>query len=30
MIADMAQSLVGYDDQFNWREWPKLWNEEAI
>ena len=30
MVEDMARSLVGYDDQFNWREWPKWWNEEAI
>lgn len=30
MVEDMAQSLVGYDDRFNWREWPKHWNEEAI
>ena len=30
MVEDMAQSLVGYDDRFNWREWPKCWNEEAI
>jgi len=30
MIEDMAQSLVGYDDRFNWRDWPKLWNQIAI
>ena len=27
MVADMADSLVGYDDRFDWREWRKLWNE---
>ncbi len=27
MIEDMAQSLVGYDDRFNWREWSKLWKK---
>lgn len=30
MVEDMVHSLVGYDDRFNWREWPKYWNEEAI
>lgn len=27
MIEDMATSLVGYDDEFDWRNWPQLWNE---
>lgn len=26
MVNDMAQSLVGYDDRFDWRNWPSLWN----
>jgi hypothetical protein len=30
MVEDMAQSLIGYDDRFEWREWPKLWNQETI
>lgn len=30
MIEVMSQSLAGYDDRFNWQEWPKHWNEEAI
>ena len=30
MVEDMAQSLVGYDDRFNWRQWPTWWNEKAI
>lgn len=30
MVEDMAHSLVGYDDRFNWREWTKYWNEEVI
>jgi hypothetical protein len=30
MVEDMVQSLVGYDDRFNWREWLKCWNDEAI
>lgn len=27
MVADMADSLVGYDDRFDWRGWRKLWND---
>ena len=26
MIHDISFSLVGFDDRFNWKEWPKLWN----
>lgn len=28
MIKDMSMSLVGYDDQFDWKNWPRLWGEE--
>ena len=27
MVADMAESLVWYDDRFDWRGWRKLWVE---
>jgi hypothetical protein len=27
MVEDMTMSLVGYDDRFDWREWPKQWHE---
>lgn len=27
MIEDMATSLVGYDDDFDWINWSRLWNE---
>jgi hypothetical protein len=27
MVEDMAESLVGYNDDFNWEEWSKAWNE---
>lgn len=26
MVEDMANSLVGYDDRFDWKSWPSLWN----
>lgn len=26
MIEDMAMSLVGYDDQFDWKRWPSQWH----
>jgi hypothetical protein len=29
MIEDMAQSLVGYDDRFDWRKWPSRWRANA-
>jgi len=25
MVEDMARSLVGYDDRFDWRGWPSRW-----
>lgn len=25
MVEDMAMALVGYDDSFDWRGWPKRW-----
>jgi hypothetical protein len=25
MVENMAQSLVGYDDRFDWRGWPSRW-----
>ncbi|MBU8921210.1 MAG: hypothetical protein KOO63_05260 [Bacteroidales bacterium] len=25
MVEEMAMALVGYDDRFDWRNWPKLW-----
>lgn len=27
MVEDMASSLIGYDDRFDWRGWPSLWNQ---
>jgi hypothetical protein len=30
MVEDMARSLVGYDDRFDWRGWPSRWREGAI
>ena len=27
MVEDMAMSLVGYDDRFDWRGWPSLWSQ---
>lgn len=26
MVEDMATGLVGYDDRFDWRNWPSKWN----
>lgn len=28
MVEDMVMSLVGYNDQFDWKGWPLRWNEE--
>lgn len=25
MVEDMVRSLVGYDDRFDWRNWPSRW-----
>jgi hypothetical protein len=30
MVEDMAQSLVGYDDRFDWRGWPSRWRAITI
>jgi hypothetical protein len=30
MVEDLAQSLVGYDDRLDWREWPSRWRANAI
>ena len=30
MIEDMVMALVGYDDEFDWRNWPKRWRGEKI
>lgn len=30
MVEDMAQSLVGYDDRFDWRAWPSRWHANTI
>jgi len=30
MVEDMAHSLVGFDDRFNWRAWPTWWREDAV
>ena len=29
MVEEMAQSLVGYDDRFDWRNWPARWRGEV-
>lgn len=29
MIKDMAESLVGYDDRFDWRGWPARWGAQS-
>lgn len=29
MIEDMVINLVGYDDTFDWRNWPKRWRNES-
>ncbi len=26
MIEDLVMGLVGYDDSFDWKNWPKRWN----
>ena len=30
MVEEMARSLVGYDDRFDWKHWPDKWNGRAI
>jgi hypothetical protein len=30
MIEDMVMALVGYDDEFDWKNWPKRWRGEII
>lgn len=30
MIEDMVMALVGYDDAFDWKRWPKRWHGEEI
>jgi len=30
MVENMAHSLVGYDDRFDWRGWPTRWRADAI
>jgi len=30
MIEDMVMALVGYDDEFDWQNWPKKWRQEQI
>jgi hypothetical protein len=30
MVEDMAQSLVGYDDRFDWKAWPGRWRANTI
>ena len=30
MIEDMVMALVGYDDSFDWKGWPKRWRGEKI
>ena len=30
MVQNMAESLVGYDDRFDWRGWPDRWNQNTI
>jgi hypothetical protein len=30
MVEDMVMALVGYDDDFDWKGWPKRWREEEI
>lgn len=30
MVEDMVMALVGYDDSFDWRGWPKRWRGEEI
>ncbi len=30
MVEDMVMSLVGYDDSFDWKGWPKRWRGEPV
>jgi hypothetical protein len=30
MVEDMVIALVGYDDSFDWKAWPKRWRGEEI
>ena len=30
MVEDMAQSLVGYDDRFDWKAWLSRWHANTI
>jgi len=30
MVKDMVMSLVGYDDDFDWKAWPKKWCGKKI
>ncbi|MCS6203711.1 hypothetical protein G3447_02725 [Shewanella baltica] len=30
MIEDMVMALVGYDDSFDWRGWPKRWQGQKV
>lgn len=30
MIEDMVMALVGYDETFDWKAWPKRWRGEEI
>jgi hypothetical protein len=30
MVEDMVMSLVEDDDEFDWDEWPKLWNNHSL
>lgn len=30
MVENMALSLVGYDDRFDWRGWPSRWHTSTI
>jgi len=29
MVEDMVMSIVGFDDEFDWRRWPSRWHEKA-
>jgi hypothetical protein len=29
MVEEVARSLVGYDDRFDWRNWPSRWQAEV-
>jgi hypothetical protein len=30
MVEDMVMNLVGYDDAFDWKGWPKRWRGQEI